>query len=201
LAVTSALIQSGLLNIGELDSFLAKRVLVGDSEFTEFIVHLVHRCICSDQPIVTPSEFGFVLDSLSKLFYANQLPNNSLPMINEIRSKASGLFHAPEPADIMARKEASVLAMEDYVRLYENSVGPDVFAEWYQKVCLNNYFVSHHQTPYRKSTSLKMILIFAILFDSVWNYQWTRIIACAAHPAAAFLPIKLSTLSLPCWFM
>lgn len=108
-------------------------MLIGNASMTEFIVKLVHGCICSDQPIVTPSEFSFVLDSMSKLFFANQLPPECLSMVGEIRVKAPGLFRIPEPADIMARKEASILAMEDYVRLYENSVAPELFAEWYQK--------------------------------------------------------------------
>ena len=111
--VSVALIQSGLLNTHELDSYMAKEMDSVKLPLIEFATKLIHKCLYAD--IVTPNEFHYSILSLAKLFNGKHLPESMNDAVAEIRQKSPGVFMSQEP-DVLSRKESLIILFDEWVR-------------------------------------------------------------------------------------
>lgn len=117
--VSIPLIQSGLLNVLELDNLLEKKIIDGQVKATEFAVTLVHSCICSETPIVTFLEFYNTLGAIAQLMVEGKIPKNVLNLAEEIRSHVPGLFILPSD-ELIRTKEKHILLFEDWIQNYQS---------------------------------------------------------------------------------
>ena len=118
--VSVSLIQAGLLNVLELDTLLAKQMEQQTSNTTmiEYAVKLIHKCIVGQSPVVTYTELYYSLDMISRLASTDRLPKSVAPLVQDLKSKAPGLFNLPSD-EMVKLKEQHVLLFEEWTHLYQ----------------------------------------------------------------------------------
>ena len=139
--VTTALIQSGLLNVLELDSYLAKQIETGGSKSAEFAARLIHQCICGEQPLVTFTDFFYSLDMLAKMEFRKRLPAELQPIVDELRKYAPGPFAPFKNADLMGEREQLVGIFEGWVRTWQKPKNEAAEDEFFEKVIPSMLFI------------------------------------------------------------
>eukprot|EP00158_Paraphelidium_tribonemae_P009756 Partr_v1_DN28952_c0_g1_i2_m25897 putative ccr4-Not transcription complex len=116
--VSAALIQSGMLNILELDAHLSKEMESVRLPVVEFGVQLMHKCLFEEPRIATPNEFHYSMLSLAKLAAGNHIPESVKSNVSTLRSAFPGVFISQSEATL-STKEAFVLLFDEWVRLFQ----------------------------------------------------------------------------------
>jgi CCR4-NOT transcription complex subunit 1 len=125
--VFAALIQSGLVNVLELDTYLAKQIETGGTQSAEFAVKLIHLCICGETPFLTYIEFFYSLDMIAKMTLRERLPESVHALVDQLKQKCPGPFeHNANAVRMTSAREHMIQVFDEWVQRCQSQMTKEV---------------------------------------------------------------------------